>query len=212
MKIQKLMVITAIVCLLASVSVTAMAETLTDCGDGSINGGTFDAIVIDNTDFEKNFDCAIVGVSVGSGGVRARNVRQFILINSYIEGDVRVRRDNRNIDSAATILNNVVEGGDGISNIVTRELLEADVRRNTVKNGNIRVIDDSNQRNQYAQVLDNRIKNGNLRVNGNLTADVENNTVIDGNITCSDNEITVSRDNIAVGGRVNCSRDLLPGE
>ena len=212
MKTQKLFVIASIVCLLAGASVTAMAETLTDCGDGSINGGTFDGIVLNNTERDPNFDCVIVGVTVGSGGVRVRNLRQFTLIYSYIEGDVSVIRDNRNVDSAATILGNVVEGVNGRSNIVIRELLEADVRRNIVKNGHVGVIDDLSQQNQYAEVIKNRIKNGNLRVNNNLTADVKDNSVVGGNITCSDNANLDSRDNDAVGGRVDCSRDLFPGE
>ncbi len=210
MKSQKLIVIAAIVCLLVVAPGAAMAQR-NDCPTGSINGGEFDSLVINNTD-DPNFDCVIVGVSVGSGGVIARNVRQFTLINSYVEGSIRVIRDDRTVDSRATILSNVVEGGDGRSNIVIRELLEADVRRNTVKNGNIRVIDDENKPNQFAEVIENRIKNGNLRVHYNLTADVKDNTVVGGNITCRNNVNTDPQDNIAVGGRIVCSRDLLPGE
>jgi len=210
MKTLKLLVIATIVCLLVGAASAALARN--DCPTGSINGGEFDQIVINNTELDPNLDCVIVGVSVGSGGVIARNVRQFTLINSYVEGSVRVIRDDKTVDSRATILSNLVEGGDGRSNIVIRELLEADVRRNTVKNGNIRVIDDENQPNQFAEVIENRIKNGNLRVNYNLTADVKDNTVVGGNITCRDNVNTDPQDNIAVGGRIVCSRDLLPGE
>jgi len=205
MKTQKLFVIAAIVCLLVGASVTAMAETLTDCGDGSINGGTYDAIVL--TDYE---DCVLLGVTVTPGGVLVRNPRLFSLINSYVKnGNVRVIRDTKSLTpSTASILNNVVENG----NIVIRELDETDIRQNTVLNGTIRVIDDPSQPDQYAQVIQNRIKDGNLRVNDNLSANVQENTTIRGNITCRDNLLLVAPCNEAVKGTVRCSRDLLPGE
>ena len=183
-----------------------------DCPLGSINGGEFGQIVVENEGLAPNFDCVIVGVSVGSGGILARNVRQLTLINSYVQGSVRVVRDNRTVDSSATIVGNIVKGADVRANIVIQELLEADVRRNTVTNGDIRVIDDPNQTNQFAEVLENRIRFGNLRVNNNLTADVKDNTVVGGNITCRDNINVDPQDNVAVGGKVVCSRSFCPGE
>ncbi len=204
MKFQKLFVIAAIACLLMGASSAAMAETLTDCGDGSINGGTYEAIVL--TEYE---DCAIVGVTVTPGGILVRNPRLFSLINSYVKnGNVRVRRDNKGLEpSTATILNNVVQHG----NIVVRELDEADVRRNTLGDGNLRVIDDPSQPDQYAEVIQNKI-NGNLRVDNNLSANVKENTTIGGNITCRDNLLLFAPCNEAVQGTVRCSRDLFPGE
>jgi hypothetical protein len=205
MKTQKLFVIAAIVCLFVGASGAAMAETLYDCGDGSINGGTYEAIVL--TEWE---DCVLVGVTVTPGGVRVRNPRLFSLINSYVKnGNVRVRRDNKRLEpSTASILNNVVENG----NIVIQELDEADVRRNTVVNGTIRVIDSPSQPDQYAEVIQNKIKNGNLRVNDNLGATVKENTTIGGNITCRGNLLLIAPCNEAVQGTVRCSRDLFPGE
>lgn len=204
MKTYKLIIIAAIVCLLVGASGAAMAETLTDCGDGSINGGTYDAILL--TDYE---DCVIVGVTVTTGGVLVRNPRLFSLINSYVKnGNVRVIRDDKSLEpSTATILNNFVQNG----NIVIKEVDEADVRRNTVGRGNIRVIDDPSQPDQYAEVIQNKI-NGNLRVNNNLSANVKENTTIGGNITCRDNLLLFAPCNEAVQGTVRCSRDLFPGE
>lgn len=202
MKSKKLLVIAAIVCLLVGAWGVAMAETLTDCADGSINGGTYDAILL--TDYE---DCVIVGVTVTPGGVRVRNPRLFSLINSYVKnGNVRVIRDDKSLEpSTATIVNNVVQNG----NLVIKELDEADVRRNTVL-GNIRVIGDPTD--QYAEVIGNRIKDGNMRVNDNLAADVKANKVTNGNISCRDNTNLDAVGNEAVQGTVNCSRDLFPGE
>lgn len=207
MKTYKLIIIAAIVCLLVGASGAAIAETLTDCGDGSINGGTYDAIVL--TEHE---DCVLVGVTVlgrGGVGVRVRNPRLFSLINSFVKnGNVRVRRDDKSLEpSTATILNNVVQHG----NIMVRELDEVDVRRNTVGDGNIRIIDDPSQPDQYAEVIQNKI-NGNLRVNNNLSANVKENTTIGGNITCRDNLLLFAPCNEAVQGTVRCSRDLFPGE
>jgi len=205
MKSQKLLVIAAIVCLLVGASGAAMAVTLFDCGDGSINGGTYDAIVL--TEYE---DCVIVGVTVTPGGVSVRNPRLFSLINSYVKnGDVRVRRDDKSLEpSTASILNNVVTSGD----IVISELDEADIRQNRVVNGYIQVFDDQSLPDQYAEVIQNRIKNGSIWVNYNLAASVIENTTIEGDITCLDNVLVDARCNEAVQGRVRCSRDLLPGE
>jgi len=190
--------------LLMGASSAAMAETLTDCGDGSINGGTYEAIVL--TEYE---DCVIVGVTVTPGGVLVRNPRLFSLINSFVKsGNVRVRRDNKGLSpSTATIVNNVVQHG----NIVIRELDEADVRRNTVGDGNIRVIDSPSLPDQYAEVIQNKI-NGNLQVDDNLSANVKENTTIGGDITCRGNLLLFAPCNEAVQGTVRCSRDLFPGE
>ena len=205
MKTQKLIVMAAIVCLLVGASVTAMAETLTDCGDGVINGGTYEAIVL--TEYE---DCVLMNVNVTPGGVLVRNPRLFSLIDSYVKnGNVRVIRDDKSLEpSTAYILSNVVENG----NIVIRELDETDVLRNTVADGSIRIIDSPSQPDQYAEVKQNRIKDGNLRVNNNLSAYVQENTTIRGNITCSDNQLLIAPCNEAVQGTVRCSRDLFPGE
>jgi hypothetical protein len=57
MKSQKLFVIVAIICLLAGISSAAMARN--DCPEGSISGGEFNEIVID-----EFVSCSIVGVIV----------------------------------------------------------------------------------------------------------------------------------------------------
>ena len=204
MKFQKLLVSATLIYLLGA-SGAAMAEPLTDCGDGSINGGTYDAIVLNEYE-----DCVIMGVTVTPGGVRVRNPRLFSLMNSFVKkGNVRVIRDNKSLEpSTAAIVNNVVEDG----NIVIKELDEADVRRNTVINGAIRVIDSPSQPDQYAEVIQNKIRNGNLKVDNNLSANVSENTIIEGDITCRGNLLLFAPCNEAVQGTVRCSRDLFPGE
>ena len=190
MKTQKLLVIVAIVCLLVGASSAAMARN--DCPDGSITGGTFEEIVIN--EFES---CKVVGVYV-TERVIVNGADQFTMIGSLVNGNVRVI----NTKSAA-LLDNHVDGG----NLVARDNTFSTVLRNIVLGGTIRVIDDSGE--LEAQVLQNLIFNGNLRVNGHERADVKENKVTDGDITCSDNDRLDSKDNDAIGGRVNCSRSLF---
>jgi len=220
MKTQKLLVIAAIVCLLVGASGAAMAEELSVCPNGIINGGEYETIAL-SLDFQ---DCVIVGVSVTTpAGVRVNNPGNFIMMGSYVAGVVRVFRTGGGDDdgSTAAILYNVVEGG----NIVTKYLNEADVRWNKVNNGNIRVIDDPNSPGQYAEIIGNKIdgrlvargnvsadvkgndtNGGNIVVDDNLAAEVKNNGATEGNIRCSDNVVLDAFGNEASGGTVNCSR------
>lgn len=192
MKTQKLLVIAAIVCLLVGASGAAMARN--DCPDGSITGGTYDEIVIN-----EFVSCSIVGVYV-TGRVLVKNADQFTMMGSLVEGNVRVI----NTKSAALVDNQVVGG-----NLVARGNLFSTVLRNVVLGGNIRVNDDTCDQQQEVSVLQNLVSGGSLQVNCNETADVKDNKVTDGNITCRDNDRLDSKDNDAIGGRVNCSRSLF---
>ena len=192
MKSQKLIVIVAIVCLLVGASSAAMARN--DCPDGSITGGTYDEIVIN-----EFVSCSIVGVYV-TGRVLVRDADQFTMMGSLVEGNVRVI----NTVSAALVDNQVVGG-----NLVARGNAFSSVLRNVVPGGSIRVNDETCKREQEVSVLQNLVSGGSLQVNCNETADVKDNKVTNGNITCRDNDRLDSKDNDAIGGRVNCSRSLF---
>ena len=192
MKTQKLFVIAAIVCLLVGASSAAMARN--DCPEGSIVGGTYEEIVIN-----EFVSCYVVGVVV-NGDVRVSNADQFTMMGSLVNGSVRVT----NTVSAALADNQVNEG-----NLVTRGGRYSTVLRNVVTGGNIRVISDGTDDAQEATVVQNLIFVGNLRVNGNEKADVKENKVTDGDITCKNNDRLDSKDNDAFGGKVNCSKSLF---
>ena len=148
-------------------------------------------------------DCTIVGVTVtGAGGVRVNNARFFVMMNSYVKGVVRIQRTSDGVESSASILHSFVDG----YNIAAINLNEADVRWNTVNNGNIRVVDRDETPSTYAEVIQNRVK-GNIVVRGVVSADVKGNRTIGGNIRCVDNILTDGFENEALGGTVNCSRD-----
>ena len=196
MKTQKLLIIAAIVCLLVGTSSAAMARN--DCPEGSIVGGTYEEIVIN-----QFVSCYVVGVVV-TGRVIVRNAEHFTMMGSLVDGNVRV------INTVSAILaDNTVDGG----NLVARGNTESYVLRNIVFGGNIRVIDDVSggefEQKQVVAVLQNLILSGDLRVNGNEMADVKENKVTEGDITCRDNDRLDSKDNDAIGGRVNCSRSLF---
>lgn len=192
MKFMKLFSSAAAACLLAGASGGVMARN--DCPDGSISGGTFDEIVIN--DFES---CTVVGVVV-NGGVRVRGANQFTVKGSVVNGNLRVT----NVVSAAVSDVNV-NGG----NLVTKGNAFSTILRNVVSGGNIIVSDDLCGQEQIATVVQNLIFEGSMRVNCNETADVKENKVTSGNILCQDNDRLDSKDNDAFGGRVNCSRNLF---
>ena len=203
MKIKRLLVMGAIICLLVGASKSAMAETLTDCSGGYISGGEYEGIKL----ALGGEDCTIVGVTVtGAGGVRVNNPRYFILMNSYVKGVVRVQSTSGGVDGAASILYNVVDG----YNIAAIDLNEADVRWNTVLDGNIRVVDKDETPSTYAEVIQNRVRQGNIVVRGAVSADVKGNRTIAGNIVCRDNIVTDAFENEALGGAVRCSREPFP--
>ena len=127
------------------------------------------------------------------------------MMNSYIKGVVRVARNSDSVESTAALLYNFVDG----YNMVAVNLNEADVRWNTVIDGNIRVVDRDDTPSTYAEVIQNRIR-GNLVVRGTVSADVKGNRTIQGNIRCRDNLFLDSFENEAIGGSVNCSRDPFP--
>ena len=191
MKFHKLIVIAAIVCLLVGASGAAMARN--DCPDGSLVGGTYEEIVI-NEGFES---CKIVGVYV-TRRVLVDGADQFTMIGSVVDGNVRVVNT-----ASAALLDNQADGG----NLVAIDNTFSIVLRNIVLDGTIRVIDNTEEK--QTQVLQNLIFNGNLRVNGHKKADVIENKVKNGDITCKNNDRLDSKDNDAIAGRVNCSRNLF---
>jgi len=195
MKFQKLFVIAVIVCLLMGASSVALARN--DCAEGSLVGGTYDEIVID-----EFASCSIVGVKV-TGNVTVRDSDQFNMLSSLVEGTVRVTNT-----VSAVLMDNQINSG----NLVARGNAESYVLRNVVVGGTIRVNDDASggefEQQQFAAVLQNLILSGNLRVNGNEKADVKENKVTDGDITCRQNDRLDSKDNDAFGGTVDCSASL----
>jgi hypothetical protein len=165
-----------------------------DCPrNGSINGGTYDEIVI--TDFVS---CEVVGVLV-TGHILVRNADHFTLIGSSITGDVRVINT-----VSAVILSNQVINGD----LVTRGVTSAAVVKNMVNGGSVVVSDAQCAQRQVSLVERNEVINGNLRVNCNEKADVKENNVRGGDVTCKNNDRLDSSRNDAVGGRVNCSESF----
>ena len=192
MNTQKLIVNAAAVCLLAGLSGAATARN--DCPDGTITGGTFNAIVID-----EFVDCTILGVIV-TGRVEVTGADQFTMLNSKIDGNLRVF----NTVSAAVWGNSIQNG-----NIVAKGNAFSTVLKNYVDGGNIHVNDDECIQRQEVLVAQNQIFGGNLWVNCNNKADVKENSVTDGNITCRDNDLLDSTRNDAYGGRVECSRSLF---
>ncbi len=193
MKFRMLFLSAVTACLLlASASGTAMARN--DCLGGSIAGGKFSEIVIN-----EFVSCKVVGVYV-TGNVRVRDAENFTMISSLVEGNILVTNTK-----FASLIGNKVETG----NIVARGNLESAVWRNAVIGGSIRVNDESCGQQQVVTVLQNLISTGNLRVNCNEKADVKENKVTDGDITCRNNDRLDSKDNDAFGGTVNGSLSLF---
>ena len=186
MKSQKLIVIGAIVCLLVGAATGAMARN--DCPNGTLVGGTFATIVID--EFKS---CTVMGVSV-SGPVVVTNADLFTMIGSEISGSIEVK----NTISAA-ILNNVVAG-----NIDTSGNRYSTVVQNEVDGGQI-LVNDIVAQQQIAVVMENIVYRGGLQVRDNESADVKKNTVRGGDIWCNNNDRLDSFFNRAVWGTVTCS-------
>ena len=193
MKFQKLLLSAATVCLLSVAPDAAMARN--DCPSGTITGGTYTAIVIN-----EFASCLIVGAVIGSGGVIVTNADQFTMKSSVVSGHVRVTNT-----VSAFLADNQVQD----ANLVATGNLFSNVVRNYVVGGDIRVNDNTCEQQQEVAVLQNVIVVGSLRVNCNEKADVAENKVRDGDITCRDNDRLDSRDNDAFGGKVNCSRSLF---
>ena len=200
MKTQKLFVIVAIICLLVGASGASMAQSpTTDCPGGVIVGGEHEGIRL--TGLTDDESCVILGSAV-IGSVIVTGTGKITIMNSYVEGDIRV------IDMfSATIVDNDV-GRSGGGHIVVRDVTESDVLRNLV-GGNIRVIGTSEQ--DQIDPITNVLYNetlGNLRVNGNFAADVRFNLALQGNITCNNNVNLMASTNVARGGRVACFTGL----
>ena len=71
-----------------------------ECSDGSITGGTFKEIVIN-----EFASCAVVGVVV-EGNVLVRDADQFTMLGSLVKGNLRV------INAVSAVLSgNTVNGG-----------------------------------------------------------------------------------------------------
>jgi hypothetical protein len=187
MRFQRLLLGTAIACLVVGASGAAMARN--DCPGGAIVGGVVDEIVINV--FES---CSIVGVLV-TDRIRITGADDINIVNSSIRGDARVRETR-----AVTVVGNLVSGG----NLVARDNLDVSVANNVVQGGSILVTDDREE--QTVLVQGNTVDRGNLRVNGNERAEVTDNSVTDGDIVCKDNDRIDAKDNSARGGKVDCSR------
>jgi len=173
---------------------------ITDCPSGTIVGGEYSAILL-----SEYQDCLIMGVAV-TGGVIVKNPRHFTLVNSYVKGMVKVNRDNKASDpSTAILLNNLIDGG----NVVIKELSEVDVRMNSIYGGTVRIIDDSDLPDQYAEIIGNRIKGGNLKVKYNLSADVKSNSILDGNLKIKNNHFADVKLNSTQGGNIICRENRL---
>ena len=131
MKIQKLLVIVAISCLLLGVSSgAAMAE---GCGDGLIQNETFDGNLRITDD-----SCTIIGSTI-AGNLRVINSDYVVLINNRVGGNIRVD-GNEGSDNVANVIANTVFGG----RLVVKDLSVANVIENETlskEDGNIRVID-----------------------------------------------------------------------
>lgn len=193
MKFMKLFSSVTAACLLAGASGAVMARN--DCPDGTISGGVFDEIVIN-----EYVECSIVGVIV-TGRVLVTDANQFTMLNSKVDGNLRVF----NTVSAALIENHVTNGG----NLVAKGNAFSTVLKNFVVGGSIKVNDDTCQQQQEVLVAGNLVLEGNLRVNCNEKATVRENSVTNGNITCRDNDRLDSIRNDAFGGKVNCSKSLF---
>jgi len=171
------------------------AEVLRECPSGGIVAEVFSAIELTDPG-----QCVINGVVV-LGRVIVQNPSYFALTNSYVAGNVRVIRSNKDLESSSAIItNNVIDGG----NIVIRALHTANVGGNAVNNGNIRVIDSESDQGQIASVINNQINVGRFRINRNLSAVVIGNSTSDGDIICRGNAALNSFKNDAVNGRLIC--------
>ena len=195
MKNQKIYIV-LLVCLLLGTSGTAMARN--DCPDGSLVGGTYEKIVID-----EFVSCTVLGVLV-TGNVQVTDANQFTMMSSLVQGDAQVSNT-----VAASFLDSHVTGG----NLVITGNRFSSAVRNVVVGGDIRVIDDVSggefEQDQEVIVVQNLIYSGNLQVHGNKKAEVNDNSVRGGDITCLKNDRLDSHDNDALGGTVDCSRSLF---
>ena len=189
MKIQKLIVIAAIVCLLVGVSGAAMARN--DCPDGTLVGGTYDEIEID--EFEN---CSLVGVLV-TGNVLIEGADNISMMGCTVTGELRVTNT-----VFAFLIRNQVFGG----NVEVIGNGSSAVLNNVVNGGSMLVNDDfPAKQEQEVEVTGNEIINGNLRVYGNNRASVNDNMVRRGDITCENNDHLDSFGNNTIGGSENCS-------
>ena len=189
MKSHKLIVIGAIVCLLVGAATGAMARN--DCPNGTLVGGTFATIIID--EFKS---CAVVGVTV-SGPVVVTNADLFTMIGSDISGGIEIKST-----VSAAIVNNVVTG-----NINTSGNRYSTVVQNEVNGGWI-LVNDIVAQQQIAVVMENLVYRGGLQVTYNETADVKKNTVRGGSIWCLQNDRLDSFFNSAVWGTVTCKSNV----
>ena len=191
MKYQKMFVSAAALYLFFAVSSNAMARN--DCPTGSIVGGSFDEIIIN-----EFVDCSILGVDV-SGNVIVRNAGQFTIKSSLVNGNLRVL-DGQTADISDV---NVKDG-----NLVTRGIISSTVLSNVVTNGNMIVDGDDDECGQTGEaiIMQNLVFNGNMRVRCNKQADVKDNKVTNGNIRCKKNSRLDSIKNDVFGGVEDCSK------
>ena len=196
MKTQKLKLIVPLICSLLGTSGAAMARN--DCPDGSLVGGTYATIVID-----EFVSCEVLGALV-LGKVLVTDANQFTMMSSLVKGDAQVSNS-----VAATFLDNHVSGG---NLVLTGNRFSASVR-NVVVGGDIRLIDDVTggefEQSQDVTVMQNLIYSGNLQVHGNNKAEVDENSVRGGDITCLKNDKLDSHDNDTLGGKTECSRNFF---
>ena len=128
MKIQKLIVIVAIVCLLVgALGGAAMAE-LNGCGDGVLKDEVFNS----SLRITGDEPCVIIGCTI-QGDIRAINLPFVLLLNNKVGGMIRV--DGNAGEGVANVIANTVLG----DKIVVRDNGTAYVMENDAVTGDIRV-------------------------------------------------------------------------
>jgi hypothetical protein len=142
-------------CLLLGVSVGAARAQVQGCGDGVLDGETFD----DTLRVTGTGSCTIINSTVG-GDIRVINLDNVVLINNRVGGTIRV--DGNAGMGTATVKENTVFRG----NLVVRDMETANVTENETLTGSIRVVFNVSafvQANIAEQVIECR---GNTNVEG----------------------------------------------
>ena len=166
MKYQKLLVITAIVCLLMGASVAAMATDII-CTD---MGNPAEAVLINELvegTVSVTGNC-IIENSVILGNVTATLERNevLVLLRSVVMGQVKVTGGSAAID------NNILPGGSGGNRIVIKRIdNDTVVSDNLIQGpGNI-VVRGSDLESAIVAIYSNTVINGDIRCVGNVSQD-----------------------------------------
>ena len=164
MKSQTQNIVNAVIaCLLFGASGAAMARN--DCPGGSIVGGEFDEIVIN-----EFVSCTVVGAVV-NGNVRVRNADQFSIKGGIVNGNVRVT----NVVSAFVSGGNII-----VSDDACEQDQEVAVVQNLIFVGSMRV-----NCNEKADVKENKVTSGDITCRDNDRLDSKDNDAFGGRVNCS---------------------------